>query len=260
MSEDALAKLKKNEQTTALVTEITDKCLHSYVRKHQLKKRHVELHVTLLFTAWLKGSLAKMMKMRFTFVLLIFPFSIFSHRVSYDFDPITGEDAKFCHGDLHVIYPNTSDVSCVYTPDCYDFHISLTEVWGSPWLKYPNAKLGQLYTLIMVDPDAPSRPHPVHKFWRHWLVTDVTADLLVTGKDVNGTILSSYYRPNPPPHTGYHRYQFLLYIQNPGSSPLLLPKEKPLGSWDVYGFVSRSRLEGPVAMTQYMTRNPIPLW
>nr|DBA33998.1 TPA: hypothetical protein GDO54_001608 [Pyxicephalus adspersus] len=163
-------------------------------------------------------------------------------------------DAKFCQGDLHVLYPNIGDVSCVYAPYCFGYPKSLRKVWGPPWIRYLHAKPEKLYTLIMVDPDAPSRSNPIHRFWRHWLVTNIPGDVLQRGKEVMGTIASPYYPPSPPANTGYHRYQFLLYIQHPGISPSLLHSERPLGPWDVYAFVHRCRMDDPVATTQFMTK------
>lgn len=33
---------------------------------------------------------------------------------------------------------------------------------------------GAQYLLVMVDPDAPSRMDPRMKYWRHWLVSNIT--------------------------------------------------------------------------------------
>lgn len=198
-----------------------------------------------------------MLKMLFAFhVFLSLAFFSLLHPVSCDFGPITGDDAKFCQGDLHVIYPSLGDVSCAYVPYCFGYAQCLRKVLGSPWIRYPRAKPEELYTLIMVDPDAPSRSNPIHRFWRHWLVTDIPGDVLRRGKGVTGTVASPYYPPSPPAHSGYHRYQFLLYIQHPGISPSLNHSERSLGSWDVYAFAHRSRLKDPVATTQFMTKNP----
>ncbi|CAI9601384.1 unnamed protein product [Staurois parvus] len=119
------------------------------------------------------------------------------------------------------------DVSCVYIPTCYEYSQSLSKVWGAPLIKFPDARPENLYTLIMVNPDAPRRSKPIHRFWRHWLVTDIPGEDLQKGV-VTGIVQSKYYRPKPLRHTGLHRYQFLIYKQHPQVSPFLLPSEKIL--------------------------------
>lgn len=191
-----------------------------------------------------------MEKLWFVFGILLSLPSFFSCiPVSCDFETLIGDDANFCNGGLHVIYPNMGEVSCIYIPNCFEYPDSVTKVWGPPWIKFSKAKLEKMYTLIMVYPEAP-------RFLRHWLVTDIPGHILRRGRDVTGNVLSPYHRPNPPAWTGYHRYQFLLYMQYPGVSPTLIPGEEDLKAWDVNAFVLRWILENPVATTQFMIRHP----
>ncbi|KAL4671584.1 hypothetical protein H8959_004293, partial [Pygathrix nigripes] len=113
---------------------------------------------------------------------------------------------------------------------------------------------GATYILAMVDPDAPSRAEPTQKFWRHWLVTDIEGADLKKGK-IQGQELSAYQAPSPPPHSGFHRYQFFVYLQE-GKVISLLPKEnKTRGSWKMDIFLNRFHLGEPEASTQFMTQN-----
>ncbi|CAG8632511.1 929_t:CDS:2 [Cetraspora pellucida] len=66
-----------------------------------------------------------------------------------------------------------------------------------------------LYTLILTDPDAPSRKEPTKGEWRHWIVGNIPSN----GKLSEATHLDNYQGPAPPPNTDYHRYVFLLYRQ-----------------------------------------------
>ncbi|KAJ8446415.1 hypothetical protein Cgig2_019308 [Carnegiea gigantea] len=63
------------------------------------------------------------------------------------------------------------------------------------------------YTLVMVDPDAPSPSNPHLREYLHWLVTDIpgtmTADF--------GQEIVSYERPQPT--SGIHRVVFALFKQ-----------------------------------------------
>ncbi|RZB39108.1 D2-like [Asbolus verrucosus] len=64
------------------------------------------------------------------------------------------------------------------------------------------------YTLVMTDPDAPSRKNPSSREWNHWLVVNIP------GSDVaKGEVLTEYVGSGPPRNTGLHRYVFLLYKQ-----------------------------------------------
>ncbi|XP_034025877.1 phosphatidylethanolamine-binding protein 4 isoform X2 [Thalassophryne amazonica] len=71
-----------------------------------------------------------------------------------------------------------------------------------------------MYTLVMVDPDAPSRTNPTSAYWRHWLVVDIQGSSLKNGM-VKGRTLTEYARPTPPRNSGFHRYQFMLFEQPP---------------------------------------------
>uniref|UniRef100_A0A1A9ZSY2 Phosphatidylethanolamine-binding protein n=1 Tax=Glossina pallidipes TaxID=7398 RepID=A0A1A9ZSY2_GLOPL len=70
------------------------------------------------------------------------------------------------------------------------------------------AKPGAYYTLMMIDPDAPSRSSPRFRSYQHWLVTNIPGDQIEKGDIVVG-----YIGAMPPKHTGLHRYVLLLYKQ-----------------------------------------------
>ncbi|XP_044748925.1 protein D3-like [Coccinella septempunctata] len=66
----------------------------------------------------------------------------------------------------------------------------------------------KLYTLFMLDPDAPCRVMPASRSWLHWLVGNIPC-----GSIERGRTIASYVGPAPPRNTGYHRYVFLVYQQ-----------------------------------------------
>ncbi|CAI4226361.1 unnamed protein product [Auanema sp. JU1783] len=68
---------------------------------------------------------------------------------------------------------------------------------------------GVLYTLIMTDPDAPSRSNPKFREFKHWLVVNIIGNDLSTGSS-----LTDYLGSAPPEETGLHRYIFLIFKQN----------------------------------------------
>lgn len=193
------------------------------------------------------------------FILVsLLPSKVYSSTkpIECDYQTLIGDDANVCSDNLHIFYPDIGDVSCIYIPNCFDYQRSLSKVWGPPLIRYSNAKPREYYTLIMVDPDAPSRSNPQSKFWRHWLIVNIPGQELLHGNPLTGKILSAYSRPTPPPSTGYHRYQFLIYLEPEGSSPFLLPTEEYRGLWNIDTFVMRSNLGFPQATSQFMARNP----
>ncbi|CAJ0932711.1 unnamed protein product, partial [Ranitomeya imitator] len=55
----------------------------------------------------------------------------------------------------------------------------------------------KLYTLVLTDPDAPSRKTPKFREWHHFLVINMK------GNDINsGCVLSDYIGAGPPKGTG----------------------------------------------------------
>ncbi|KAJ8588360.1 PEBP-like protein [Rhizopogon salebrosus TDB-379] len=87
------------------------------------------------------------------------------------------------------------------------------------------------YTLVMTDPDAPSRKDPKFGQWRHWVTTGVKAPPISTfetgdlAAQLTKPAVTPYYPPAPPKGTGPHRYVFLLY-QEP-SSDFSIPANAP---------------------------------
>ncbi|XP_073510122.1 phosphatidylethanolamine-binding protein 4 isoform X1 [Phyllobates terribilis] len=93
-----------------------------------------------------------------------------------DLQPITGDDAQFCSDKFHVVYQGIGDVSCKHVPPCENYTQALSD---APALRYSNAEEDEVYTLIMVDPDAPSRQNPKFKNWRHWVLADIQVTLML---------------------------------------------------------------------------------
>jgi len=76
--------------------------------------------------------------------------------------------------------------------------------------KRPKVKLelekGKMYSLIMVDPDAPSPKDPVYRYYLHWLIVNIK-------KNEDGMIVNEYKGPAPPSSSGKHRYYISLFEQ-----------------------------------------------
>ncbi|XP_067631198.1 protein D2-like isoform X1 [Eurosta solidaginis] len=82
-----------------------------------------------------------------------------------------------------------------------------TQVSAQPTVQW-DAESDALYTLIMTDPDAPSRKDPRFREFHHWLIGNIP------GGDLSkGDVLTAYVGSSPPQGSGLHRYVFLLYKQ-----------------------------------------------
>jgi hypothetical protein len=99
----------------------------------------------------------------------------------------------------------TSDSSSV---SAHDGNVILPEqTVEQPVVTYTPAP-STYYTLIMTDPDAPTRAKPSSREFIHWAVVNIP------GNDINsGEQVCSYMGAVPPYNGGAHRYLFLLYQQ-----------------------------------------------
>ncbi|RHZ48254.1 hypothetical protein CDV55_101063 [Aspergillus turcosus] len=76
------------------------------------------------------------------------------------------------------------------------------------------------YTLLLVDPDAPTPDDPKFAFWRHWVVSGLKAETATaTATADGGTALTEYLGPGPKDESRPHRYLFLLF-REPGGFAL----------------------------------------
>ncbi|XP_047573309.1 phosphatidylethanolamine-binding protein 4 isoform X1 [Lutra lutra] len=168
------------------------------------------------------------------------------------YEPLSDADAVLCKG-LEVFYPELGNIGCMIIPDCNNYRLKITH-WAEPIVKFPRALEDANYILVMVDPDAPSRSSPKAQFWRHWLVTDIKGVDIKKGK-VQGQELSPYQPPSPPAQSGFHRYQFFVYLQERQNISLHSKENKTRGSWKMDKFLNRFHLSEPEASTQFMTQN-----
>lgn len=74
-------------------------------------------------------------------------------------------------------------------------------------ITWPGMHPDHFYTIIMIDPDMPSRSTPIDQKTQvlHWLMVNVP------GQGVGGRQIAPYIGSGPPPGTGIHRYTFLVF-------------------------------------------------
>ncbi|XP_070031413.1 protein FLOWERINGUS T-like [Nicotiana tomentosiformis] len=101
---------------------------------------------------------------------------------------------------LRVVY-NTREVKngCDLRPS----HLT-----NQPRVEVGGDDLRTFYTLVMVDPDAPTPSNPYQKEYLHWLVTDIPA---TTGVSFGNEVVSYEC---PCPTMGIHRLVLVLFRQS----------------------------------------------
>ncbi|KAH9388565.1 Phosphatidylethanolamine-binding protein 1 [Tyrophagus putrescentiae] len=112
------------------------------------------------------------------------------------------------------------------------------------------AESGDLFTVVITDPDAPSRQQPKYREWHHWLVVNIP------GNDISkGDTLSEYIGAGPPKGTGLHRYVFLAYKQNgkinPDEKRLTNRSGEGRANFKIRDFAKKYGLGEPVAGNFY---------
>ncbi|XP_052865726.1 protein D2-like [Anopheles cruzii] len=152
--------------------------------------------------------------------------------------------AKAPEGPLTVMYPAGAKVAL-------GNELTPTEVKDKPALHW-DAQADALYTVLMADPDAPSRSNPEMRSWKHWVVGNVPG-----AKIADGMVLADYIGSGPPQGTGLHRYVFLVY-QQPSNvtfdEPILSSRNPNRGQWSVAEFAEKYMLGEPLAGNFYQAQ------
>ncbi|XP_049305201.1 uncharacterized protein LOC105222811 [Bactrocera dorsalis] len=126
-----------------------------------------------------------------------------------------------------------------------------TQVKDQPTVSW-EAEDDALYTLFMVDPDAPSRAEPIYREILHWLVINIPGNKLSEGQTV-----AEYRGSGPPEGSGLHRYVFLVFKQ-PGKieSTKFIPKTSREGRVKVTtrDSIAKYNLGDPIAGNFYQAQ------
>ncbi|KAG5017907.1 hypothetical protein AAZX31_08G352700 [Glycine max] len=101
---------------------------------------------------------------------------------------------------LRVVYNNNKEV-------INSGELKPSQIINPPRVEVGGDDLRTLYTLVMVDPDAPSPSDPNMREYLHWLVTNIPA----TTSASFGQEVVSYESPRPT--SGIHRFIFVLFRQ-----------------------------------------------
>jgi phosphatidylethanolamine-binding protein (PEBP) family uncharacterized protein len=117
-----------------------------------------------------------------------------------------------------------------------DETVDLQVVQSKPNIKF-NVPAGKYYTILMVDPDAPSKNHPDNKYWLHWMVVN------------NYNTIVDFKPSTPSPGTGEHRYYIWLLEQQ---QEIKVPNTYSRQKFPVKQFIGNYKLK-PIAGVMYKT-------
>uniref|UniRef100_A0A1L8DPV4 Putative phosphatidylethanolamine-binding protein n=1 Tax=Nyssomyia neivai TaxID=330878 RepID=A0A1L8DPV4_9DIPT len=104
---------------------------------------------------------------------------------------------------VSIKYPSGVEVN-------YGNELTPTQVKDIPSVTW-DANVDDYYTLLMIDPDAPSRQDHDFAEVKHWLVVNIPGTTVDKGE-----IIAEYIGSGPPEDTDLHRYIFLIYSQPNG--------------------------------------------
>ncbi|EDV30583.1 uncharacterized protein Dana_GF23378 [Drosophila ananassae] len=127
-----------------------------------------------------------------------------------------------------------------------------TQVKDTPTVQWCACEGDNLYTLLMVDPDAPSRQDPKFREILHWAVVNIKGSDITTGFP-----LATYVGSGPPQGTGLHRYIFLVYRQeNKIEEGETIPNNVRAGrlNFSARQFAAKHGLGDPIAANYYQAQ------
>ncbi|KAF9115724.1 hypothetical protein BGX27_006671 [Mortierella sp. AM989] len=136
--------------------------------------------------------------------------------------------------------------------------LSVQETQHTPQVSFQAESPNDKYTLIMTDPDAPSRSNPKMREYRHWVLSNLSGSSDFQPANVSqGTVVTPYMGPAPPSGSGPHRYIFLLYKQTPSTdiSALSSSLNSDRAGFKAKQFTSQAGLE-LVGANYFFAENP----
>lgn len=108
-----------------------------------------------------------------------------------------------------------------------------------------------LYTVIIIDIDAPSSNNPIYSPWLHLLISNIPGIDIINGFTYkSGTLIAEYIQPNPPKNTGIHRYIITICLQTNYINNVLIHERN---NFNYNKFVKNNKLK-EIARTYFIAR------
>ena len=165
----------------------------------------------------------------FAALLLIIIIASASSRASADsYERVEGserydgifEDLNLLHkvhksNVAHPMVIKFNDGLTFYTPGFRLDAENLKDVASKPQEIHINHRReDQIYSLLMVDPDAPTRENNIDSPWLHWLEVNLEGNTSDAKFLKTGATIVDYIPPTPPKNTKWHRYTILVFVQD----------------------------------------------
>ncbi len=115
--------------------------------------------------------------------------------------------------------------------------LNLDNVQNQPKIEFEPE--GKYYTILMVDPDAPSRDNPIYKYWLHWMIVN------------NDETIVEFSPSAPPAGSGLHRYYICLYEQK---RKIKITQKYDRKNFSVKDFINKNHLTF-IAGVMYKTKS-----
>jgi len=127
---------------------------------------------------------------------------------------------------------------------------------AQPTFGYAAADASGLYTLLLLDRDAPNAAEPVRSPLIHMALADVPGGQLGAAAVTTWRSLFPFSGPRPPAGTLCHRYYFQLYEQSPAVAPQLNVTAVGRFSFNFPAWADANNLTRvPGALTYFQTQN-----
>nr|XP_018912214.1 PREDICTED: protein D2-like isoform X1 [Bemisia tabaci] len=129
------------------------------------------------------------------------------------------------------------------------------ECQEEPKVSWPIEANQTYYTLIMTDPDNPTRADATKREFLHWLIGNIPGTIKEHGDE-----LVPWYPPHPIKACGFHRYTFIVFKQ-PGAEKLSF--DEPKLNYSEYGrahfntrkFAKKYNLGDPEALNFFLAES-----
>lgn len=168
---------------------------------------------------------------------------------------VSGEDFNCTNPPLSVLFPEPVGVIKCGARSLQKCPIGAVQT--QPLVQWNGAESSGFYTVLMVDPDAPTPGAPTLSPIMHWVAVNVPGTTLALGFS-NSTRASDveelfpYHGPHPPVGSAPHRYGLFVFRQ-PGTSRITF-KPLPVSriNWDYEAFLAQYGMTGGKLVSNYM--------
>jgi len=131
--------------------------------------------------------------------------------------------------------------------------LTLSQVSNEPNVTLDNIDPTNYYSILLVDPDTPTRSKPTTGEYLQWFVANIPGSTPTTSK---GETIVEYVGALPPEKSGKHRYAFLLFEHGQKinfSEPKIGKTSSGRSGFKTRNFISKYNINSPVSVTFFIS-------